>query len=250
MHRYTRFALSCTPAPDSDLAALGKHWLGWDIDNGTEAAFLKIENLPHPPPELTAETRKFGFQAFLMAPFRLAQGHSPLDLHHTAQAVAARFAPISMPGLRLSSDADGLNLTPLGQPEPLTRYVDTVTRVFDSFRAASPHGSSIDDRGMTAAQQRSFDQARVAPNSPDFNLRFKISDPLPKTDLVAVSRVLRPIMGPNLPRPFVLGGLSLVGENEFGYFRLIQRYPLTGHVTASGHGVSTPPQKIRMPLCW
>lgn len=250
MHRYTRFALSCTPGPESDLAALGKHWLGWDLDIGSEAAFLKIDGLPRPPLALTAKIRRFGFQALLVAPFGLARGHSPLDLHHTAQAVAARFAPISMPGLRLASDADGLNLTPLGQPEILTRYADTVARVFDNFRADAPHGSTTSDRGMTAAQQRSFDQAGTAPRSPDFSLRFRISDPMSEPDLIAVSRVLRPIMGPNLPRPFVLGGLSLVGENESGCFRLIQRYPFTGHATASGPSIGAAAQNIRMPLCW
>lgn len=244
MHRYTRFAISCVPEPGSDLAVLGKHWLGWDVDTGTETALLKIDKLPRSALALTGRVRRYGFQAPLMAPFRLARGHSPLDLHHSARALAEHFSPIQVEALRMARRRTGLCLVPLDDTEALQRLATTVQGVFEEFSEPNTQAKGL---GQTASP-------KVIPhpsvlNRP-FEFQFRITNAVPAAEMAAVFAILRPIMEPNLPRPFVIRSLSLLGEDPNGWFRLVQRYPLGGQAGGYGTGYGMAPRLTSVPRTW
>lgn len=240
MHRYTRFAISCVPEPGSDLAVLGKHWLGWDVDTGTETALLKIDKLPRSPLALTGRVRRYGFQAPLIAPFRLARGHSPLDLHHSARALAENFSPIQVQALRMARRRTGLSLVPLDDTEELQRLATTVQGVFEEFSEPNLQGQTKSPKVIPHPS---------AQDSP-FELQFRITDAVPAAEMAAVFAILRPIMEPNLPRPFVIRSLSLLGEDPNGWFRLVQRYPLGGQASGMGARYGNAPRITGVPQTW
>lgn len=249
MHRYVRFAVSYTPDPHSDLSVLGRHWMGWDLDQGRDTAFLKIENLPRPMTHLIGRVRRYGFQAMLTPPFALAQGHSPLDLHHAAQAVAEHFAPLYLTGLRLCRDEDRLSLRLIGETENSARFTAVVSRIFEDFRARRTPVVAHPGDSLTERQRALLEAQRTQP-LPGHPFQFRISDALRPEDLSTLTAILRPIMEPNLPRPFVIDALSLVGETEEGVFRTINRYPLTAALssTVSSGLAERPP--VQAPLYW
>lgn len=240
MHRYVSFALSCVPEPGSDLAVLGKHWFGWDVDSGTESALLNIEKLPRAPLALIGRHRRFGFQAPILAPFRLARGHSPLDLHHTVRAIADYFGPIKLPALRMARRRAGLCIVPLrGSPE-LRQVATTVRGVFDRF-CAPPARSARSTPPRAACDM---------PSEAPFELQFQITDGLLPAEQARVFSILRPIIEPNLPRPFVIRSLTLLGEDQHGWFRKIQRYPLGGTSRVRGLQDDLAPPLTGAPLSW
>lgn len=230
--KYTRFSICITPAPDSDLARLGKHWLGWDIDQGAELPFLKIENLPAPFHRLTARLRRYGFRAPLTAPFELAPGHSPLSLHHTAQALASHLETLEFPGLYLSSEDAHLSLRPLGDTDPLERLHHIAQEVFSGFHAppASAPKASARRRPELSREQMQvlIDRSSrpAARNRAPFE--FPLTDQRAQAETDQLRRRLLPILSPNLPRPFRVGALTLCGEGQSGWVRVIQRYAMTG----------------------
>ncbi|MEM1079022.1 MAG: DUF1045 domain-containing protein [Pseudomonadota bacterium] len=234
MHRYSRFALSYAPDPETDLAVLGKHWLGWDLERGQEVPLLKIDRLPLPLSKITARRRRYGCQAILVPPFCLASGHSPLDLHHRARAIAEHCTEVTLSGLRLDPHSGAMALLPRIHSPALERLCVTVTRSFRDLQIPAARGDKT--------------ELPALPTPPPF--QFQLSDPLPRAELVALSAAMRPIIEPNLPQPFHLRSLSLVGEDATGWFHLIQRYPLraSGSVLMSDAPIRA--ERPRMPLHW
>lgn len=234
MHRYSRFALSYTPDPETDLAVLGKHWLGWDLERGQNVPLLKIDRLTLPLSKIAARRRRYGCQALLVAPFRLAAGHSPLDLHHRARAIAEHCTEVTLAGLRLDPQSGAIALLPRDESPALERFCTTVTRSFKDLQVPAT--------GPAHAEA-------PRPDTPPA-FQFQLSDTLPRAELIALAAAMRPIIEPNLPRPFHLRSLSLVGEDATGWFRLIQRYPLRASGTALISDAPIRAERPRMPLLW
>ncbi|WP_425090781.1 DUF1045 domain-containing protein [Tropicimonas sp. S265A] len=229
--KYARFSICITPDPDSDLARLGKHWLGWDIDQAVELPFLKVDNLKVSALSLTARVRRFGFHALLAPPFRLANGHSPLDLHHTAQALAAHLEALEFPGLYLSAEDDQLALRPMGDLAPLHRLQHIADQVFDEYRAPPPPDAAPQPRRrseLSAQQMQVVIGESLDPTKSERPFEFVLTEPRPRAEVTQLRQKLLPILSPNLPRPFHVQSITLCGEDQSGWFRVIQRYPLTG----------------------
>lgn len=237
---YARYSLCVTPAPDSDLARLGRHWMGWDMDQATELPFLKVEQLPVTVLSLTARLRRYGFHAPLMAPFRLAEGHSPLHLHHTAQALAAHLEALEFSGLSLSADARHLSLRPIGNIRGIERMRHVVAQVFGEFRApVSPTAEPTTRRRseLSTAQMKAVIDRRAPPDTQAPEFEFALTERSAQQDASDLRRMLLPILTPNLPRPFYVQAITLCGEDMNGWFRVIQRYALVG-----SHALRSPEQ--------
>ncbi|MDJ0859094.1 MAG: DUF1045 domain-containing protein [Dinoroseobacter sp.] len=230
---YARFSICITPNPDSDLARLGRHWLGWDMDQGAELPLLRIEDLEFSVLSLSARLRRFGFHAPLTTPFRLADGHSPLSLHHTAQALSAHLDALEFPGLHLVADRARLSLRPIGDTSELLRLRHVVERVFDEFRAPAagdPQRSERRRSELSSQQMQAVIDPRTPSRAPDAPFEYALSCTLLQDEADDLRRKLLPILTPTLPRPYRIQSLSLCGEDPNGWFRVIQRYPLVGAV--------------------
>lgn len=232
---YARFSICITPNPDSDLARLGRHWFGWDMDQGKELPLLQIEDLETSVLSLTGRLRRFGFHAPLTGAFRLARGHSPLSLHHTAQALSAHLDALEFPGLQLSADSGCLSIKPIGNTRDLTRMRHVIDRVFAEFRAPAPMEEKRLQRRrseLTSQQMQAVIDPRPPTEPVQAPLEYTLSGPLPKSEATDLRRRLLPILTPHLPRPYRVQSLTLCGEDAAGWFRVIQRYPLVGAIRA------------------
>lgn len=131
-----RYALYYAPAPASDLAALGRAWLGRDAETGTA--------LPPPPwagawaadwAALTAEPRRYGFHATLKPPFRLAPGRDPAALHRAVEALAEATPGVRVDGLAVAALDGFLALVPAAPCPALGTLADRCVAALDAFRA-------------------------------------------------------------------------------------------------------------------
>ena len=99
MDQMKRFAIYYAPEPGA-FADAAAAWLGWDLAAGKPVA-QPAPDLPYPLSQITATPRKYGFHATLKPPFRLADGTSAADLAQATAQLAARFAPLELPGLQM-----------------------------------------------------------------------------------------------------------------------------------------------------
>ena len=60
----------------------------------------------------------------------------------------------------------------------------------------------------------------------DFRFHMTLTSKLAKAEVTVVQTALAPVVAPLLPVPFKIDGISLVGEDEAGWFHLIERFPI------------------------
>lgn len=116
-----RFAIYLAPPPDSAVAIFGRHWLGRDASSGEP---LPQPSVPGLTPErlwaITRSPRHYGFHGTLKAPFELAAGSTPADLHDEVRAFADRQRPFEI-ALEVSSLSGFLAFTPAAASAELDR---------------------------------------------------------------------------------------------------------------------------------
>jgi len=113
-----RYAVYFALPQQSPLWQAAQTWLGRDCESGAA--------LTQPLPEgwtaeeiaaVTESPRRYGFHATLKAPFDLAEGAGPSDLHRAVSAFAGQQQPFSVPPLKVSAIGPFLALT-LSAPCP------------------------------------------------------------------------------------------------------------------------------------
>lgn len=229
MNDYRRFAIYYAPDPGA-FADFGAAWLGWDAARGAEVAHPDVPGLPRGIAEITETPRKYGFHGTIKPPFRLADGTDAEGLHRAADALCARLAPVTLPGLGLHRLGGFLALTPLGDIGALGRLAGAVVTGLDRFRAP-PTVAEIARRRperLTARQRANLEAWGYPWVLDEFRFHMTLTGDLPGDGAAAVATALAPLITPLLPAPFRVDSLCLSGEAECGRFHLIHRYPLTG----------------------
>jgi len=225
---FRRFAVYYTP-PDGPLARFGARWLGWDIATGRAVEQPAPPGLPAPLPEITAAPRRYGFHATVKPPFRLAAGHTAAALAEALERFCVRTPGVTLDGLAPAPLGRFLALLPEGDPAPLNALAATVVEGLDDFRAPLSGDELARRRGTGLTPRHEALLARWGyPYVMDaFRFHMTLTGKLPPDSLAAVRAVVDRDLGPLLPRPFTIDGLSLVGEAGDGRFHLIHRYPLS-----------------------
>jgi len=221
-----RYAIYYAPEAGG-LADVTAAWLGWDPARG-EA--VPHPDLPLPVAALTDTPRKYGFHGTIKPPFRLAEGHGETALRDAVGSLAARLAPVTLPGLRLSVIEGFVALLPDGETSALADLAAAVVVGLDAFRAP-PSEAEIARRrpDRLTARQRSLLAEWGYPYVLDqFQFHLTLTGPLPESEAREAVAVLQPLLAPHLPRPFALRDLVLFGEAADGRFHILHRYPLTG----------------------
>lgn len=221
---YTRFAIYYIP-PLGPLADFGAWWLGWDVATGrpdTRSGLPGLERVTRGP-------RKYGFHGTLKPPFRLRAGTTPEALHAAVARMAENCAPARADALTLSRIGRFLALTPAGDTGGIARIAATSVEELDGFRAppdaselARRRGAGLSDRQEALLRRWGYpyvmDEFRF-----HLTLTGRLEDDEIDTWLATAGAHL-----PDLPAPFALDEVALVGEREDGFFELIHRYALSG----------------------
>ena len=226
--KFTRYAVYYTP-PQGPLARFGAQWLGWDPVAGVESG-ADWPGLPLPRATLTEAPRKYGLHATLKAPFRLAEGLTPDTLIAAVEALAATRPPVTLQGLRLAPIAGFLALLPDGDATGLNALAAAVVAGLDTHRAPI---SAQDLARRRAAGLDARQEALVArwgyPHVMDqFRFHITLTGRIDATTAEAVAGVLAPLLAPCLPRPFIIGDLTVSAEAGDGRFHTLHRVALSG----------------------
>lgn len=229
MVEFSRYAVYYAPPP-GEFATRSAHWLGWDAQGGRAVAQPDLPGLPRPLADLTGEPRKYGFHGTIKAPFRLAEGATVASLCGALDELAARQAPVLLPGLVLVRIGGFLALVPEGDETPLKALAFDCVTALDPWRAA-----------LSAAEFARRRPERLTPRQCDllqrwgypyvaeeFRFHLTLSDSLDEAPGAALAAVAAGHFADCLPRPFVIGDLCLFGEDGDGRFHLVSRHALAG----------------------
>jgi len=224
-----RYAIYYAPKP-GPFADFTASWLGWDAGLGQAEAHPAIDGLPQSVAALTETPRKYGFHGTLKPPFHLAPGTDEAGLKAAVATLAARLAPVTLPGLQLVDLHGFVALTPLGDTSALAALAAEVVMTLDGFRAP-PTAQEIARRkpDRLSERQRALLAQWGYPHVMDqFQFHLTLTGSLSASDSAATLRALKPHVAPLLPRPFVLADLALFGQASDGMFCILHRYPLSG----------------------
>ncbi|MFW2587422.1 DUF1045 domain-containing protein [Sagittula sp. SSi028] len=220
---YTRFAVYWMP--EGALAEFGARWLGWDALSGQPADQFAVPGLD----DATMTPRKYGFHGTLKPPFRLADGVTQADVQAGVAKMAASLAPAAAEGLSLTPLGRFLALTPDGDNSGIARVAATCVKALDAFRAPLSDADLERRRkaGLSEAQEALLLRWGYPYVMEQFRFHLTLTGKLHKRDLPLWADHVAAHL-PDLPRPFVLDQVALVGERPDGRFELIHRYALTG----------------------
>lgn len=226
---FTRYAIYFTPPP-GPLAAFGASWLGWDTGTGQPVAYPDIAGLPCPVAEITETPGRYGLHATIKPPFRLAGGCCEADLIGALEAFCAQHGAATAEKPELARMGRFLALVPADSTGALNGLAAAVVRDLDGFRAPPGEAELARRRkaGLSARQERHLLSWGYPYVMEDFRFHITLTGRLPKSQIGPVKEVLTRHFGPLLPDPFVIDGLSLMGEDATGRFHLIRRCILNG----------------------
>lgn len=224
MSGFRRFAVYYLP-DDTDLATFGASWLGWDVATGSARDQPEARGIAR----MTAQPRKYGFHGTLKPPFRMAEGTRVEDLARDVAALAANTPAVILETLELAAIGHFLALVPVGETQALSHLAfDCVTHL-DAYRALPDEAELARRRtaGLTPRQDDLLARWGYPYVGEEFRFHLTLTGTL-ETEELHDAQVSLSARLPALPRPFVIGSISLVGEGSDGFFRLIHRYALTG----------------------
>lgn len=135
-----RYAIYIAPSPDTALWRFGSEVLGYDAANGLALPGFALPGIDSAAwAAQTARPRSYGFHATLKAPFRLANGATPVQLVDALDDFAARRLAFDLGPLTVTSlkhgDGGFVALTPLRPSAELVALEEEVVQGFDHFRA-------------------------------------------------------------------------------------------------------------------
>ncbi len=226
---FNRYAIYATPEP-GPLADFGAAWLGWDCAVGCGVDHPCVPGLPAPLAEITETPRKYGLHATMKPPFRLTEGQSGTALTAAFETYCSATAPVTLDGLELARLGRFLALVPLGDQTALCNLAAKTLRAFEPFRARLTEADLA--RRRAAGLSPEHDALLVKWGYPyvmqAFRFHITLSGKLPRAHAIQTQAVLARMIEPLLSRPFHITALSLMGEDGFGRFHLIQRNTLSG----------------------
>lgn len=223
MSDYSRYAVYYLPEP-GPLADFGAKWLGWDVQAKTECAAYDLVGWG----EITQTPRKYGFHGTLKPPFRLAEGKTVTGLIGAVSNLAAHTAPAQCDGLGLTRLGRFLALTAIGDKSGISRIANACVAGLDEFRAP-PMPQDLERRrasGLSPRQDEYLGRWGYPYVFEEFRFHMTLTGKLSKARLPKVEAHLRQAM-PELPAPFRIGSICLLGERPDTRFELIHRYALS-----------------------
>jgi hypothetical protein len=225
---YRRYAIYYTP-PDGPLAEFGAAWLGWDIAEGRRVPHPEaMACLPAPMAALTDGARRYGLHATMKPPFRPAPGADMQALREALERFCAAHAPVQLAGLQLSRLGRFLAITLTNETAALNDLASDAVRLFDGFRAAQIDADIARHQrpGMSNAEASNLRQWGYPHVMDQFRWHMTLTSKRPAREIRQVQSALAPVIAPLLGPVTCIDALSLVGEDQDGFFHLLHRVPL------------------------
>lgn len=229
MAHWERFAVYVTPPP-GPLAEFTARWLGWDPVAGAVRSHPNLQGLPRPVSALTAAPRRYGFHGTLRAPFRTGDGVDATGVAEAVGALAARLAPVTLPGVQIEALGRFLALRPEGETAPLDELAAAVVEGTDTLRAPLGWAELAKRRaaGLSQRQDALLQRWGYPYTHEEFRFHMTLTGRLAAAELETVRAALAPHLEPLLPRPMPITDLTLLGSDADGRFHQIARFPLGG----------------------
>jgi len=123
-----------------------------------------------------------------------------------------------------------LALRPLGDETELNALASTCVASLDNFRAP-PTAAELTRRrakGLSPEQDATLIRWGYPYVMEHFRFHITLTGRLAADQIEAVVHVLNQNLSPQLPSPFDLSELALVGEADDGQFHVIERFSLSG----------------------
>lgn len=151
-----RYAVYFTPEKSDPLTLAAQTWLGRDAFSGeaipaTDHAALAARDVWHH----TAEPRRYGFHATLVAPFHLAADVTEQDLVQSIAGFARTCAPFQIPQLKVTRLSNFYALTPAAPCQQLDALAWSAVDHFNGLRAPLSE-SEIERRSLVGLSLRQF----------------------------------------------------------------------------------------------
>lgn len=221
---YLRYAIYDLPENEK-LAESGAHWLGWDTLNAC--------NVPAPDfpgiESVTSVPRKYGFHATLKPPFRLADDCSFDALSEAVSQLASKSMPAVCNSLKVSTIGSFLAITPAAETSQIDQLAFQCVTSLDHLRAPLTDAEMSRRRapGLTERQEQLLQDWGYPYIADEFNYHITLTGKLEHHELRKWHALA--VIYFELPTPYKIDSLALVGENEDGSFELINRYRLNGN---------------------
>jgi putative phosphonate metabolism protein len=213
-----RYALYFTPPRDHPLTVACSGWLGRDAFTGAKLAISGRPGLG--TAELsnwTAEPRRYGFHATLVAPFRLGSDFGERDVLRAAEAVAGSCAPLAI-SLEIARLGDFLALVPAPPSAEAEILASSAVDRFDLLRAALTD-SEITRRKpeRLSERQRAYLLRHGYPYvKEEFRFHMTLTGPVTENEAERIELVLRDIFSPLLTSPIEIDAIAVFVEPEVG----------------------------------
>ncbi len=229
---FKRYAIYFT-LPDGPLADFGKAWLGWDIVSGAPVPHPAISDLAIEIDAITAGARRYGLHATIKPPFRLASRCDAGSLNAALSDFCARTAPVQLKALHLTQMGRFLALLPSGDLRALNTLAAQVVEHFDPYRAplSSEEIAKRRKNGLSPDQDAMLLRWGYPYVMDFFRFHITLTDRLAPVHLELVHPAIERAIQAELTKPMIIDGLSLVVEDNTGFFHLIEKHSLL-----SGHG--------------
>lgn len=218
-----RYAVYWTPEPGSLLADLDERLFG-------DAPMLSGID-PETLNAATATPARYGLHATLKAPFHLAEGAAPAELHAAVAAFARNRAPVTAPPLQVAELGRYLALRPSAPTPNLDALAAEVVRTFDGFRRA-PDEAELERRraaGLSAQEEENLRLWGYPYVFDAFRFHVTLAGPCDDETRARLQPALEAELAPQVQAPFVLDALSIAEQpDRASPFRVTGRYPLGG----------------------
>lgn len=227
----SRYAIYFTPSPETPLARFGADVLGYDCASAAEVPQLAIRGIePLALSALTAEPRRYGFHATLVAPFRLGGG-SEAALLAAAAALARIQPPAPLGQLNLTHIGGFVVLRPAQEQPAIGTLESACVHAFHPFRA-EPGAAERQRRlaaGPTARQIELMDRWGYPYVLDQYRFHMTLAGPVLPAQrhevLQHFTRAYRAIAGD----PIEIDAISVMRQDDSAArFRVLDRLPLTG----------------------
>jgi hypothetical protein len=223
---FERYAIFYTPT--GALADFGAQWLGWDSAHGRPVVQPEIAGID--VPTITQTARKYGLHGTLKAPFKLAEGCDLAQLQNVATTFVIGQPAFEIGALTLRHDSGFVALRPRSQQIGLRDFAAVAVKAFDGFRAAL---TDVDiarrrEANLTARQDQQMLDWGYPFIFDDFHFHLTLSGLMEAGEAAQVIDALSPRLESIVPTPFVIDGITLMGQDDRGMFHQIHRYTLTG----------------------
>ncbi len=228
-----RHAIYFAPGSGTELASLAAAWLGRDALDGTSTkqavpAGFSADTFA----DLTADARRYGFHATIVAPFRLAQDASETGLLDALDAFTATHAAFEIAKLVFGRLGPYFALVPDVAPQALERLESDCVEHFQPFRAplsANEIARRKPDT-LTLAQRRNLERWGYPYVRDEFRFHMTLTNAVPQDRRDGVQAAIEAHFAPVIGKPLLIDRLAVFSEPETGApFRCIHTSLLGTH---------------------